>query len=306
MIDPSNSPSLNGLVELAHRDGVDIRPTLLRVVTDLYVLKPTHSPEEEQQFSELALRLIDLVDAPTRAIVADKIAHYPNAPAVVRQRLLREPVPRGASAKPAPADADPFGGRHATAEELSELFFAAGAEERRLILVSLPYSLLPQAKSIPPAIARALGFRLEAAALAHNREVFARELERSLTISRALAQRLISDPSGEPIVVVAVALAMPAATLQRILLCLNSAISHSVQRVYDLALLHDDVAPESALRLIAIWQATSRAETRDASPRSSAHQPFRAQASIIDRGALPARPKIRWEDHARTRKSDTA
>jgi hypothetical protein len=30
MIEAPNIPSLNGLVELAHRDGVDIRPTLLR------------------------------------------------------------------------------------------------------------------------------------------------------------------------------------------------------------------------------------------------------------------------------------
>ena len=40
---PATCPTSNGLVELANRDGVDIRPTLLRVVTDLYVQKPSHS-----------------------------------------------------------------------------------------------------------------------------------------------------------------------------------------------------------------------------------------------------------------------
>ena len=90
MIKAPNVPNLNGLVELANRDGVDIRPTLLRVMTDLYVQKPKHSDQEERQFTELALRLIDLVDAKTRAIVADKIASYPNAPAAVRRRLLKE------------------------------------------------------------------------------------------------------------------------------------------------------------------------------------------------------------------------
>ena len=74
----------------ANRDGVDIRPTLLRVMTDLYVQKAQHTEQEEQQFTELALRLIDLVDAKTRAIVADKIAGCPTAPAAVRQRLLKE------------------------------------------------------------------------------------------------------------------------------------------------------------------------------------------------------------------------
>ncbi len=52
-------PPLDGLVDLACRDGVDIRPTLLRVLTDLYVQKPTHSADEETQYVELALGLIE-------------------------------------------------------------------------------------------------------------------------------------------------------------------------------------------------------------------------------------------------------
>jgi hypothetical protein len=52
-------PPLDGLVDLACRDGVDIRPTLLRVLTDLYVQKPKHSAEEETQYAELALGLIE-------------------------------------------------------------------------------------------------------------------------------------------------------------------------------------------------------------------------------------------------------
>ncbi|MES1154815.1 MAG: DUF2336 domain-containing protein, partial [Pseudorhodoplanes sp.] len=42
------SPSLQGLVGLADRTGVDIKPTLLRVLTDLYVQKPLHTPDEER------------------------------------------------------------------------------------------------------------------------------------------------------------------------------------------------------------------------------------------------------------------
>ena len=38
-------PKLEGLDSLARRDGVDIRPTLLRVLTDLYVQKPAHTSE---------------------------------------------------------------------------------------------------------------------------------------------------------------------------------------------------------------------------------------------------------------------
>jgi hypothetical protein len=74
MTEQPNNPSLNCLVELANRDGVDIRPTQLRVMTDLYVQKPSHSAEQEQHFTELTLRLFDLVDAPTRRAVAERIA----------------------------------------------------------------------------------------------------------------------------------------------------------------------------------------------------------------------------------------
>src|SRR6185437_9918188 len=85
-------PNLNGLVELANRDGVDIRPTLLRVMTDLYIQKQVHTEQEERHYTELALRLIDLVDAKTRAIVAAKIAGYPTAPPAVRRRLLKDHI----------------------------------------------------------------------------------------------------------------------------------------------------------------------------------------------------------------------
>ena len=48
-------PPLDGLVDLACRDGVDIRPTLLRVLTDLYVQKPTHSASSTYWVSSSAL-----------------------------------------------------------------------------------------------------------------------------------------------------------------------------------------------------------------------------------------------------------
>ena len=56
MIEAPNLPNLNGLVELANRDGVDIRPTLLRVMTDLYVQKPVHTEQEEQHFTEAIVK----------------------------------------------------------------------------------------------------------------------------------------------------------------------------------------------------------------------------------------------------------
>ena len=39
-------PKLEGLDSLARRDGVDIQPTLLRVLTDLYVQKARTRPRK--------------------------------------------------------------------------------------------------------------------------------------------------------------------------------------------------------------------------------------------------------------------
>jgi hypothetical protein len=83
-------PNLEGLDRLALRSGVDIRPTLVRVLTDLYLQKPAHTPEEERHYTELVLRFIDRVDVGTRKIVAAKLAHYASAPAAVVRRLARD------------------------------------------------------------------------------------------------------------------------------------------------------------------------------------------------------------------------
>jgi hypothetical protein len=306
MAEQSNIPNLDGLAELAHRDGVDIKPTLLRVMTDLYVQKPRHTAEEEQHYTELALRLIDAVDAPTRIVVAGKLAAYTAPPASLMQRLQRRD---GGSVAPAPSP-----NRSATAAiaELNELFFTAHAEVRRLILVNLQYASLTPADPIPPTAARATIQQLETAALSHNHTAFAQELERALGVPRELARRLIEDESGEPVVVAARVLAMPADVLQRILLCLNPAIGQSVLRVYELARLYEDIEPRSALRMLAIWRSSQRAtqpkpappstERRSATPQPTGHQPQYWHTE--ERPALPERPQIRWEQHVQARKAE--
>src|SRR3954452_2141175 len=85
-------PKLEGLDSLARRDGVDIRPTLLRVLTDLYVQKPAHTSEEERHYTELALQLIDSVDLQTRTTVARKLSPYAGTPPSVARRLARDVI----------------------------------------------------------------------------------------------------------------------------------------------------------------------------------------------------------------------
>jgi uncharacterized protein (DUF2336 family) len=299
-------PALEGLVNLGNRDDIDISPTLLRVLTDLYVTKQRHSIDEERQFTELVLRLLDVVDVSARHNLALRLASYAQAPLPVVQRLARdviavaEPILRQSpcltpadllaivqnmgpghvaaiaaregfetltQARESELTIDPFAGNEAAASELSELFFAANATERRLILLNLDYAPLPPAKTLMLQLAREAIRRLEAAALGHNVETFARELARAMAISRKQAQRLTDDASGEPIVVVAKALGMPDDVLQRILLCLNPAISESIERVYALANLNEELKLDAALRMVAIWQ------TMDHERQSPSHRP---------------------------------
>jgi hypothetical protein len=307
MMEQTKIPNLDGLTALASRDGIDIKPTLLRVATDLYVQKPVHSDEEERHYTELAMRLIDQVDAVTRTIVAARLGAYPAAPQAVVEKLAGGRAQRS-EAQPEP-DPKPVQATFpaaklasvaaATCDELTELFFAADPQERQMILLNLDHApLLPTAPVTPQAAQDAIR-RMEMAALSHNGEGFAYEVERVLRIPRSLARRLVNDSSGEPVLVVAMALGMPAEVLQRILLCLNPAISHSVLRVYELSTLYEEMELQSALQMVAIWQATHQPQQPAA--RRGRHRPQYYDDGKAD-PALPARPAIRWDEHAQRRR----
>src|ERR1700750_2568302 len=85
-------PGFDGLMTLSRREGVAIRPTLLRVLTDLYVQAARHSSDEQRQFVELTSRLIDQVDDATRAAVRARLAVYPGAPVEVLTKLGLRPA----------------------------------------------------------------------------------------------------------------------------------------------------------------------------------------------------------------------
>src|SRR5215475_2731189 len=85
-------PGFDGLMTLSRREGVDIRPTLLRVLTDLYVQASSHSSDEARQFVELTSRLIDQVDDATRAAVRARLALYPHTPLETLYKLGLKPA----------------------------------------------------------------------------------------------------------------------------------------------------------------------------------------------------------------------
>ena len=238
-------PQLEGLLDLACRNGIDVRPTLLRVLTDLYIQKPSHRPEEEAQYVELAQRLIENADPVTRATVAARLAGYPAAPTAILEKLAALTgltVTPAATASEAPPQKN----------ELADVFFQASGEERRLILTNLD-----TADAAPRRGADAATFKLlEVAALTRNPAEFARVLQRAIPLSATLAQRIVHDASGEAIVVATKAIGMPAPLLQRVLLFLNPAIGQSVQRVYELAALYDEITVQSAQAMLDIWKGT--------------------------------------------------
>src|SRR5882762_10735337 len=86
--------NLAGLVKLARERGVDVNPTLLRLLTDFYVQRPAHSADEEREFTELALRLFETVDDDTLKVVARKLLAHPATPPAVIARHARPGVAR--------------------------------------------------------------------------------------------------------------------------------------------------------------------------------------------------------------------
>jgi hypothetical protein len=122
----------------------------------------------------------------------------------------------------------------------------------------------------PPAAAIETCKRLEAAVLEGNISEFSRILEGALVVSRNVAIKIVADPLGEPLVVAAKSLGMPRDALERILLLMNPAIGQSVQRVYELAALYDEISTATADSMVAIWRGRAPQQQRPAAP---AYQP---------------------------------
>src|SRR4029077_1518923 len=300
--------SLNGLADIGLRSGVDMRPTLVRVLTDLYVQKLTHTADEERHYTELALRLLDGVDTPTRAAVAARLAMHLTPPIRVLQYLVNDlpeiaaPLrghallqPPAQPTTPAPVAAAPAVAVPAAAEtppeeepiehapvtdlrgimdsaiagELNDIFFTATEQERRLILLNLHVVAPLSPGQIAILRDPGIGQRLEAAALGNHREDLVKQFAEALCIPREQARRIVRDDHGEPIVVAVKALGIPRDVVYRLLMFVNPAVGHSVERVHTLAMLYDEVTAQAAEGMVAIWQAL-RSETRS----MAKHQPL--------------------------------
>jgi hypothetical protein len=274
-------PGFDGLMTLSRREGVDIRPTLLRVLTDLYVQASVHSEDEKRQFVELTSRLIDQVDDATRAAVRARLAVYPGTPVEVLGQLGLKPAgpdPRAPFAQELPAAlpappvkplsdaqlrmASSLSMQPKDAAEISEMFFNAGASERALILHNLSDTPLRASARVPGARAARAIETLEMAAFAVDVENFTVELGETLILPWKVATQVVNDPGGEPLACAVRALDMPAPVFQRVLLFLKPEFGSSVNTVYRLSRLYDRLSERSALIMLAAWRGSTMAVTR--------------------------------------------
>jgi hypothetical protein len=282
MTTPPLFPGFDGLMTLSRREGVDIRPTLLRVLTDLYVQARSHSEEEARQFVELTSRLIDEVDDATRAAVRARLAIYPGTPAEVMRKLglkpaspdRREPITTGIPAAPSiaapvkpPTEAElrlasNLSMQPKDAAEISDMFFGASASERALILHDLPETPLRASARIPATRAARAIETLEMAAFAADIENFTLELGETLILPWKVATQVVNDPGGEPLACAMKALNMPAPVFQRVLLFLKPDFGSSVNTVYRLSRLYDRLSERSSLIMLAAWRGSTMAVTR--------------------------------------------
>jgi len=322
-MESQNFFGFDGLTDLSKRSGIDMRPTLLRVLTDLYVHRLSHSADEERHYTELALRMLEAVDVTTRVAVAKRIAQYQRPPLRVLQWLARDlpmvagelrghpllqvpafiPRDSGAAAVGSP-EIDLVGGGQpapqlgeavdaAAATELNELFFTATTTERRLILLNM-HVVDPNPTLRSRVVANSsIGQELEGALLTGKREQFAARLAQALRIPHEQARRIANDELGEPVLVAAKTLALRRDVLYRILMFVNPAVGHSVERVHTLASLYDALEARAAEAMLAIWQALPVAERArfGLRPQSQDESRLRARAGTAAQRTPAAQTK---------------
>lgn len=306
---------LDGLMTLSRREGVDIRPTLLRVLTDLYVQTKDHTRDEERQFTELAWRLIDEVDDATRAAVRARLAVYPNTPREIAWKLQlshvteerypardRQPledafgidpasdleivsVPEAPIAPAAPAPIMSM--QPDDAAKLIEMFLAADSSQRAQILHGLMDAPLKPSTPVDPRRAARAVTALEQAALAADSARFEAELADALILTSRVAAQIASEPGGEPLACALKALGMPAESYQRVLLFLNPSLGASVMDVYRLARLYDIIELRTALIMLAAWRGAALAATR-AKYRPALYDDERQRARAMQAQPRPA------------------
>lgn len=314
----ANSTGKDLVMGLGEQPGSNPMARLLLARTALYAEQAAHPADERQRYAEFALRWIEKVDAATRTTVAAILCHTDPPPEVLQSlaaatpilRPVTAPTPAGPGSPQSPATGSgssavrPAGASDATAlpsqPEIAEAFFAA-TETERLRLLSLIKADLdgddrPGGTAAEPGDAEQRFAALDIAAMEGRIGEFVREFGRLLGIPKALCERILNDPSGEPLAVAAKAANMPAAVLQRILLLVNPAVSHSVRRVYALTDLFHRLDRGVTVTLLGLWRLNAQPDpagvTGRRPPREASSAGLRSRfGALTERlGGVTSRP----------------
>jgi hypothetical protein len=126
------------------------------------------------------------------------------------------------------------------------------------------------------------GGQIPGLARAKRKEALIDAFAEGLSLDRDLVERMVDDPSGEPLVLLVKAIGLSDADARQVLLLANPAIGLAVQTFFRLADLHASMEPAVAEAMIAAWRGEA-----DASPE---HMPHLADADgVRRRGVQPER-----------------
>ena len=172
--------------------------------------------------------------------------------------------------------------------ETAALFLLAGPLQRIEILLAAQRSQLGRPAGPPAPIASEIVDELELAAVARHPERFVSTLARALDCEAALAERIVGDPSGEPLAVALAALGAPNDVLVRVLIANDLQAGESYQRIRALARLNNALNRGAAMTVIAALRGETLGRKRP--PPTAEAQPL-ARDSAPRRAARREAPK---------------
>jgi uncharacterized protein (DUF2336 family) len=135
--------------------------------------------------------------------------------------------------------------------ESAALFLIAGPLQRVEILLAAQRSQLGRPPALPQPIAAEIVDELEVAAVARHPERFVVVLAKALDCEPRLAERIVDDPSGEPLAVALAALGAPNDVLVRVLIANDLQVGESYQRIRALARLNNALNRNAAVAVVA-------------------------------------------------------
>ena len=173
--------------------------------------------------------------------------------------------------------------------ETAALFLLAGPLQRVEILLAAQRSQLGRPPSPPAPVASEIVSELELAAVARHPERFVAVLAKALDCDAALAEKIVEDPSGEPLAVALAALGAPNDVLVRVLIANDLQAGDNYQRIRALARLNSALNRNAAMIVMAALRGEPLVRRR---PAQSAEAPP-SRDSGLRRAARSASPPQR-------------